>query len=185
MSDPITSEAIAFLDRYSTGVGFERRTPPDVEGVEVDRAVGFWSASYAQILLWPTAPDEVESVARRAKLWIDGSLALQEQAGEQIDGYLVILLAAEPSEDQRAQLRLFELDPEICRKTIAWPVEADNSDERWARLLRLTVLALPDAAQGTQERVLAVTTSEQAKLLEDLLNSGVAPTVRRYSEPRI
>ena len=183
MSDAVTSEAIAFLDQYAVEVGFEMSTPPDIEGVEIPRNAVFWRASYAQILLWPAAPDEVESVSRRAKLWIDGTLAIQEKSSEQIDGYLVILLDSEPSEDQRARLRLVELDPEICRKTIAWPVDVLNTDERWARLLRLTVLALPGAAQGAQEQLLAEISEVQARLLEELLNSGVAPTVRRYLEP--
>jgi len=183
VSDAVTSEAIAFLDQYAAEVGFEMSTPPDIESVEISRDAVFWRANYAQILLWPAAPDQVESVSRRAKLWIDGSLAIQEKSSEQIDGYLVILLDSEPSEDQRAQLRLVELDPEICRKTIAWPVDVPNTDERWARLLRLTVLALPGAAQGTQEQLLTETSDEQARLLEELLSAGVAPTVRRYLEP--
>lgn len=183
MSDLVTSEAVSFIDQYAVGVRFEISTPPGIEGVKIPNTAVFWSSSYAQILLWPAVPEEVESVVRCAKLWMDGSLALQEESGEQIDGYLVILLDSEPSEDERARLRLIELDPEICRKTVAWPVEAVNADERWARLLRLTVLALPSAAKSVQEQLPAETTKEQAKLLEDLLNSGVAPTVRRYLEP--
>lgn len=68
-------------------------------------------------------------------------LALENQKGLIVDGYLLIALNQEPDAEVKEVMREMELDTKVCRKHIVWPVGVEGDLDR---LQFITILSLPE-----------------------------------------
>lgn len=130
-------------------VGFQKEKIADVKGAAAPSlGVQSWTASYAQLLLCNAdllGSDDLFQGVASAQEWIDlRCQQLEETAKSTIDAYLLVLLSKAPTPDVLDGIRALELNPVACRKHFAWPIDNAVSDElRWARILRVTCLAIP------------------------------------------
>jgi len=68
-------------------------------------------------------------------------LALENQKGLIVDGYLLIALNQEPDAKIKEVMREIELDTKVCRKHIVWPT---GDEGHLDRLQFITILSLPE-----------------------------------------
>ncbi|UPU34669.1 hypothetical protein M1B72_14585 [Geomonas paludis] len=113
------------------------------------------SSSYAKILLLRANGEDEETLQREirsAQDRLDSLLADEERRqGVVIDGYLLVSLQAPPAPTMLSMIREYELDTHLCRKHIFWPEGGATASMQWRRLLRSTVLALPDSTNSATQ----------------------------------
>src|SRR5712691_9260455 len=94
--------------------------------VQPPSGAALWANGYACVLLWPVheaGAQALQTAADQGQGWFDAVLATREAnaSGRVVDGYLVLALPAEPTEDLQEDVRKIELSSQICRKHLIWP----------------------------------------------------------------
>lgn len=154
MSD--TNPGIALIDELDRRCERVKLTRVDTNQADLVSGARIWTGSYAAVLLWPALAKDVqtlESAAKAGEAWLAEFLLSVETArsARVIDGYLLLLLAAKPSEDLLEQVRELELSFRVCRKHVIWPLDSDTTQR--PRLDAVTVLALPDGVTAASGEV--------------------------------
>lgn len=181
--------AVAELDCLAGKVGLIRVDKlPEVKEVTPPIGAALWASSYAQLLLWPAAQEDVGGLANSAaagEAWLDDWLLRTERGarGRTVDGYLVLALPTAPEEDEREQIRRLELSAHVCRKHLIWPAassEDDTPTTTWARLGDITMLGLPEAAAPPKaELEWPELDAEAMAVWTDLASLGPAATLQK------
>lgn len=109
------------------------------------------------------AKDDVQGFVRKVLL------ALENQKGLIVDGYLLLVLDHEPTGDVKDVIRDIELDTKVCRKHVVWPMTNQSSDELTLdRLQFITILSLPEPLfTNSSEASDFVLSPEASALLEE------------------
>jgi hypothetical protein len=89
-------------------------------------------------------------------------LALENQKGLIVDGYLLIALNQEPNAQIEEAVRKIELDTKVCRKHIIWPA---GDESGLARLQFITILSLPEPLYGNSTNTTPFELSTEANAL--------------------
>lgn len=147
------ASAYAEVDLLCTNVGLKRLAQlPEFDHVAAaPDGVALWASTYARLLLWPCAANDMAAVDAAADVgqrWFDEVLVAGERhaGGHPIDGYLVLALPEPPEEEAREDVRRLELSSQVCRKHLIWPSKAEDPDHEtvpWRRVADVTVLGLP------------------------------------------
>jgi hypothetical protein len=185
----IFDEAHSLFARLASRAGFEQRAAPRLdEAPPVPPHTEFWKSSYAQIIVVPLEATSVEAVKKtvqHAQEWLDLACMEEERRFKAvIDGYILFLIATQPSEELEIGVRALELDPTACRKHFAWPNEAaDDPDLIWARIYRVTALGIPlsPISKGMTGSPL-LNTKLQKMVLEDIKNLKGKAAARQHAE---
>lgn len=151
-------ELIELLEELANRVGFgelqhvgtSARDIPGGEEMQGEREHYLWTAPYSKILLLVTETlneDALRAEINTAQNLLDDLLVSDENLKTKvIDGYLLVALMAPPLPEMLRVVREIELNTHLCRKHIFWPDTGATPLERWSRLLRSTVLGLPDSS---------------------------------------
>lgn len=83
--------------------------------------------------------EEMHSFIRQALL------ALENEKGLIVDGYLLLILKQAPETKTAEIVREIELDTKVCRKHIVWPLAGSSKLDR---LQFITILSLPEPLHG-------------------------------------
>lgn len=102
------------------------------------------------------AKEEMHSFIRKALL------ALENQKGLIVDGYLLIILNQAPETEVREMIREIEADTKVCRKHIVWPLPNGAGLDR---LQFVTIFSLPEPLHNNSTNTANFELSSEAKAL--------------------
>jgi hypothetical protein len=180
-------QAIQLIDDFAVAVDFRRGTIEHFGNApEVPDASHLWTSEYAQILAVYSHLTEfdIRQNVRNGQEWLDVLCMNREQEfGNVVDAYLVILLNEEPSKQLQGIVREIELDPTACRKHFVWPSNAEDQELRWSRIFRITVLGLPPSPESSgMTNTPKLHDRTQIEVLDDIKNLKPANAARKHGE---
>lgn len=105
--------------------------------------------------------DEMHNFIRKALL------ALENQKGLIVDGYLLIILNQAPESEVKEVIREIEADTKVCRKHIVWPLTDGKGLDR---LQFVTILSLPEPLHDLTTNTTDFKLSAEASILLNKYN---------------
>lgn len=139
---------ITELKEHFVEAGFTEATSLMAEICPIPDGTLVMNNSYALMVCCTvlSEDDEIGVSLKRAKEEMHGFirralLALENQKGLIIDGYLLIILNQAPKPEVKEVVREIEADTKVCRKHIVWPLTDETGLDR---LQFVTILSLPE-----------------------------------------
>lgn len=146
----MTENLIELFDQRLGTVGFSRAAADDPVVQEVPPGVTVWAAPYARLVLWAVpamTPDAVQKESQNAESAMDKALRfLKAEPGAVMDGYVVLSLPCELTDDLARMARQVQLERRTVRRTVVWRSEAG-----WKGLDALPIIDLPQAKGGQDD----------------------------------
>ena len=163
------ADSITELKKYFVQAGFVDSTVLMADICPVPDRVFVMHNSYALVAGYAALPEEseTESSLREVKEQMHAFirkalLALENQKGLIVDGYLLIALHQAPLAEVKDTVRDIESDTKVCRKHVVWPVENGGNLDR---LQFITILSLPEPLRGNSANTTSFELSAEANNL--------------------
>lgn len=163
------SNSISTLKEYLVKAGFIDSTLLMADTCSIPDRVFVMHNSYALVIGYQASSEEcvTESSLMEVKEQMhafirEALLALENQKGLIVDGYLLIAFNQEPEAEVKEAMRELEQDTKVCRKHIVWPA-ADEDDLE--RLQFITILSLPEPLHSNSINTIPFELSAEADAL--------------------
>jgi len=138
---------ITNLQKLLSESGFVDSSPIVTSYAEIPAGVTIMNNQYALVMYSSIADSEqgIKNVLRSTLEKLHSSfrdvlIALENKKGLIVDGYLLLVLKEEPSDDVKDYIQEIEQNTKVCRKHVLWPSESGNNLERSQYV---TILSLP------------------------------------------